>query len=265
MYGEQGAGGIGTKTGPHNCTLYAAWRLQRNGMPDPRRSWGRAGLWGNTLPKGPAAVGAIAWWSGNPGHVAYVEEVSGNRVRVSADNYVPSGGYTDSGWIPITAPTAYLHPHPIPQPGTTNPSTPTSPPDADGDGVPDASDVMPFVFGTAQNRGAPVDSGGVTGDFDGDGLDDVMALYDYGNGTAGLWVFPGTTGRTQGASAPYMVWRETNANWWSQPATKITAGDFDGDGLDDVMALYDYGNGTAGLWVFPGTTGRTQGASAPYM
>src|SRR4051794_38595779 len=28
-YGEQGAGGIGTP--PHNCTLYAAWGLQRTG------------------------------------------------------------------------------------------------------------------------------------------------------------------------------------------------------------------------------------------
>ncbi|HWO25105.1 MAG TPA: M57 family metalloprotease [Kofleriaceae bacterium] len=48
--------------------------------------------------------------------------------------------------------------------------------------------------------------GGVSGDFNGDGKVDLLALYDYGSAAAGLWVFPGTTGTTNGASAPYRVW-----------------------------------------------------------
>ncbi len=116
-YGEVGAGGIGTPSGPHNCTLYVAWRLQQNGMADPGRSWGNASRWGTNLPSNHTpAIGAVAWWqSGN--HVAYVEQISadGSQVRVTADNYVPTGagGYTDSGWISVNAPTGYLHPHDI--------------------------------------------------------------------------------------------------------------------------------------------------------
>src|SRR5690349_18571082 len=35
-----GGTGINTPTGQHNCTLYVAWRLQLNGVPDPKVSWG---------------------------------------------------------------------------------------------------------------------------------------------------------------------------------------------------------------------------------
>ena len=112
-YGEQGAGGIGTATGPHNCTLYAAWRLQQNGVTDPGLAWGNASQWGvklagktNRIP----AVGSIAWWQGG-NHVAYVEEVSADRtrVRITADNYVPAGGFTDAGWVPVTGISGFIH------------------------------------------------------------------------------------------------------------------------------------------------------------
>lgn len=127
MYGEVGAAGIQTTSGAHNCTLYAAWRLQANGMGDPQRTWGAASQWGQNLPADQNAVaGSIAWWSATGGnHVAYVEQVNGDMVRVSADNFVGDGaykgkglpnsgrqGYTDSGWMPKTAPTGYLHPYP---------------------------------------------------------------------------------------------------------------------------------------------------------
>ncbi|WP_396349620.1 CHAP domain-containing protein [Geodermatophilus sp. DSM 44513] len=116
-YGEQGAGGIGTPSGPHNCTLYVAWRLQQAGMVDPKRAWGNASEWGNVFSSDRRpAVGSVAWWkSGN--HVAYVEQVSadGAQVYVRADNYVPSGagGYTDAGWISVNAPTGFLHIHDV--------------------------------------------------------------------------------------------------------------------------------------------------------
>ncbi|GAA3001536.1 hypothetical protein GCM10010483_53150 [Actinokineospora diospyrosa] len=103
----------------------------------------------------------------------------------------------------------------------------------------------------------------VTGDFTGDGKADVLSLYDYGNSTTALWVFPGTTASGDAATAPYRVWL-SGAGAWTASRTKITAGDFTGDGRTDVLALYDYGNSTTGLFVFPGTAARGDSASVPY-
>jgi len=103
----------------------------------------------------------------------------------------------------------------------------------------------------------------VSGDFDGEGKADVLALYDYGNAAAGLWVFPGTTGTTDGATAPYRVWHTAPGNF-DVGRAKVTAGDFNGDGKTDAMALYDYGNAAAGLLVLPGTAGTADGATAAY-
>ena len=117
--------------GYHNCTLYAAWRLEQNGMADPG-NWRNAVEWINhTSHNSTPAVGAIAWWGsevgGGFGHVAYVEQIRGSEVYVRADNYIgeSSDGYTDAGWIPASSVDAFLHPHdlqtgPPPPPGTDN-------------------------------------------------------------------------------------------------------------------------------------------------
>lgn len=108
-----------TPNGYHNCTLYAAWRLQQNGMPSPGRSWGNAKDWaaaiggGNRVP----AVGSIAWWgpssSNRYGHVAYVEQVSGTNVFIRADNWSSSRGYTTAGWVAASSVPLFLHPYDI--------------------------------------------------------------------------------------------------------------------------------------------------------
>ena len=41
-----------TPNGYHNCTLYAAWRLAQNGMPDPHVSWGNADTWAGRIGNG---------------------------------------------------------------------------------------------------------------------------------------------------------------------------------------------------------------------
>ncbi len=102
------------------------------------------------------------------------------------------------------------------------------------------------------------------GDFNDDGLTDVLALYDYGNESAGLWIFPGTAGRWEGASSPYRVWY-TGPQGFDVKRAKLAGGDFNLDGRDDLVALYDYGNAEAGLWVFPGTPAVGDGSSNPYM
>ncbi len=130
-YGGQWAA---TPNGYHNCTLYAAWRLEQNGLGDPG-NWGNAVDWkahlgGNNVP----GVGTIAWWGsevgGGFGHVAYVEQVSGGSVFIRADNFSTSRGYTDSGWIADSAVDAFLHPHDV-GPGsapTGGGQPPTNPP-----------------------------------------------------------------------------------------------------------------------------------------
>jgi surface antigen len=113
-YGSDTKGGIGTP--PHNCTMFAAWMLAHNGLPDPGHSWGYANQWGFTLSaetNHTPAVGAIAWYDGpGMGHVAYVARVnwSNHTVFLVSDNYaVASQGYTSNEWAPFTDPTGYIH------------------------------------------------------------------------------------------------------------------------------------------------------------
>ena len=122
-YGAAAAGGIGDP--PHNCTLYAAWMLARNGMGDPGRTWGNATDWGNTLASitnSTPAIGSIAWYAGGRagigkfGHVAYVANINltNNTVFLESDNYIGgSGGYTSNGWVPIGEPSGYIHAHDV--------------------------------------------------------------------------------------------------------------------------------------------------------
>jgi surface antigen len=113
-YGQDTKGGIGTP--PHNCTMFAAWMLAHNGLPDPGHSWGYANQWGFTLASDTnhtPAVGAIAWYDGpGMGHVAYVARVnwSNHTVFLVSDNYAGgSAGYTSSTWAPFTQATGYIH------------------------------------------------------------------------------------------------------------------------------------------------------------
>ena len=101
--------------GPHNCTLYAAFRLAEDGVANSGNlhlleNLGDASEWANSVKKyflvnQTPAVGAIAQWNsvdGSDGHVAYVDSVDpgGAGITISEDNFMPAtspefaGGYT---------------------------------------------------------------------------------------------------------------------------------------------------------------------------
>jgi hypothetical protein len=82
------------------------------------------------------------------------------------------------------------------------------------------------------------------GDFNGDGLDDIMKIDvpDSGYQTLGLWV-----GLSDGRQFNTRQW----ARWDSSRNMHVHVGDFNGDGLDDIMKIDvpDSGYSTLGLWV----------------
>jgi hypothetical protein len=92
----------------------------------------------------------------------------------------------------------------------------------------------------------------VSGDFNNDGKDDVAAMYDYGNGKMGIWVFE-SNGTTM---TPVNMYMGVDGGWNVDATKYVVAGDFNNDGKEDIAAMYDYGNGFMGIWAFEsdGTT-----------
>jgi surface antigen len=97
-----------------NCTSYVAWRSARMGLEVP--GLGNGGQWANnswrhrelstgTTPR----IGSFAvFTTGGYGHVAYVEDVSGDEVLISEYNFVADGVHSRR-WIPSTQPTRYVY------------------------------------------------------------------------------------------------------------------------------------------------------------
>ncbi|MDP8974905.1 MAG: S8 family serine peptidase [Actinomycetota bacterium] len=95
---------------------------------------------------------------------------------------------------------------------------------------------------------APAASKPFDGDFNGDGRTDVGALFDYGNGTSGIFVWHANS---SGFDAPTRPWLSCGGCLpWER--SKPFAADFNGDGKDDVGILYNYGGGTSALFTFNG-------------
>lgn len=82
--------GSGTSTQKHNCTTYAAFKLQQNGFAYPgwtghAMDWDAKAAAAGTRVDQTAAVGAIAQWNAN--HVAYIEVVTSSYIEVTDDSY----------------------------------------------------------------------------------------------------------------------------------------------------------------------------------
>lgn len=114
-----------------NCTSYVAWRFStQNGYTLPR-ALGHAGFWRDRFAgkvDNEPRPGAIAEMRG---HVAYVEEVNGDRVRLSQyNNATPHDGQPGKRGTYVEEWVArgsywYIHVQDLP---TSTPTTPTTPP-----------------------------------------------------------------------------------------------------------------------------------------
>ena len=107
--GADGNGGDGRGYGCRQCASYAAWKIAKE--TGIYYQWGNGGdFYGNAVRAGYRDLGrapqpgSIAVMLGTPGHVAWVEDVSGSQVRVSQYNYNYGAGwgmYSDM-WLPIS-------------------------------------------------------------------------------------------------------------------------------------------------------------------
>jgi hypothetical protein len=92
----------------------------------------------------------------------------------------------------------------------------------------------------------------VTGDFNGDGYDDLAELQGLAGGQSKLWVQLSNQG---GFGAPVLQW-DSGAGKLPLDQASLLAGDFNGDGYTDLAEVYDTGGGVSRLMVHASNHGQ---------
>ncbi|MEU2496489.1 FG-GAP-like repeat-containing protein [Streptomyces sp. NPDC007883] len=116
-------------------------------------------------------------------------------------------------------------------------------------GKPDGTFADP-VQGWSSPAGGPFHKSYMTpqsGDFNGDGRDDVAVWYAYPDGITKIWTYLSTTTGT--FSAPTSSWSAPTGTW-ARARAKFVTGDFNGDGRDDLSAFYGQGDDSIKTYVF---------------
>lgn len=76
----------------HNCTNYVAWRLTRDGVPEPGYRLGNARYWADRAKRNGVPVnstpqaGAVGTWPGR-NHVVYIEQVGPGWLLITEDSW----------------------------------------------------------------------------------------------------------------------------------------------------------------------------------
>ncbi|GHF87402.1 FG-GAP-like repeat-containing protein [Streptomyces filamentosus] len=96
------------------------------------------------------------------------------------------------------------------------------------------------------------------GDFNNDGRDDIMSWYDYGDGHDAIIGFNPSDENGKFLTRDE-IWNGAAGRFWRQNM-KIVTGDFNGDGRDDVGAMYGYENGSVKMFTWLAAWDSTNGA-----
>ncbi|MGV9558843.1 FG-GAP repeat domain-containing protein [Streptomyces sp. NPDC003522] len=86
------------------------------------------------------------------------------------------------------------------------------------------------------------------GDLNGDGYGDAALMYYYPDYSHRLWTFLGQSNGTY--KSPFSSWYSTGNRWGAIGRATLQAGDFNGDGLDDLGAMYGYNDGTVKMFTW---------------
>jgi hypothetical protein len=102
----------------------------------------------------------------------------------------------------------------------------------------------------------------ICADTDGDGRDELWCAYDYDGwdniDTGLIRVKVGATSATASR-----VWQTQNG-WYDWNLSSFLAGDFDGDGADEIGGYYEYGSGKTGFWMWKRQADGTLAHTRPW-
>jgi hypothetical protein len=107
-------------------------------------------------------------------------------------------------------------------------------------GDPDGKFDMVTKWNTGGYNANKITGRVVSGNFNGNGGDDIAAFYDYGNSNARIhtWLSSGTNITYKGSNG---WWKESNSGYNVENITgRVVSGDFNEDGKSDISAFYDY-------------------------